>query len=75
MTTDRTEMEGLEAHADNAIYWEEQLEDALSQLRWWQAAIKRGEYVVMKRTTRKAVPEVTARKASFVYDDDLPHNP
>ena len=68
MTTDRTEMEGLEAHADNAIYWEEQLEDALSQLRWWQAAIKRGDYVIVKLAGTK-------RESPFVYDDDLPPNP
>ena len=75
MTVALTEMEWLEAHVDNAIYWLEQLEEALAQARLWQAAIKRGEYVVMKRTTRKDVPEVTARKASFVYDDNLPPNP
>ena len=48
MTTDLTEMEWLEARADNAVYWLEQLEEALSQARLWRAKIESEDYVVIK---------------------------
>ena len=66
-----TVMELLEARADNAVYWKQELEKALAQLKWWQAAIKRGDYVVY------VVVEMAGTKGAhpFVYDDNLPPNP